>query len=99
MYDSSSGSVKSVPGSKEDIFKNKDISLLDKRRLMRFLMYAAGEVEGSKEVQGKEGLPLCDFLRTEFKLNEEMVAAIAYALAYCFSPSGKHPLTSSLRPN
>ncbi|KZT66985.1 FAD/NAD(P)-binding domain-containing protein [Daedalea quercina L-15889] len=79
------GSVKPVPGSKEDVFKSKDLSLLDKRRLMRFLMFAAGDFEGMKELEGKEDSPFTDFLRDVFSLGEETAAAIAYALAFCVS--------------
>ncbi|KAJ7174339.1 FAD/NAD-P-binding domain-containing protein [Mycena filopes] len=82
-----SGTIKPVPGSKEDIFKNKDISLLDKRRLMRFLMFAAGDFEDTKELEGNADSPFPQFLKAAFSLNEEMTSAIAYALAYCLSPS------------
>ncbi|KAJ7185918.1 FAD/NAD(P)-binding domain-containing protein [Mycena filopes] len=82
-----SGTVKPVPGSKEDIFKNKDISLLDKRRLMRFLMFAAGAFEDAKEIEGHADTAFPEFLKSAFSLNEEMTGAIAYALAYCLSPS------------
>ncbi|KAJ7699634.1 GDP dissociation inhibitor-domain-containing protein [Mycena rosella] len=82
-----SGAVKPVPGSKEDVFKNKEISLVDKRRLMRFLMFAAGEFEGKMELTGHEEAPFPQYLKSVFSLNDEMVNAIAYALAYCLSPS------------
>lgn len=83
-----SGEVKNVPGSKEDVFKNKDMTLLDKRRLMRFLMFAAGEFESKNELIGKEQLPFIEFLSSVFALNQEMAAAITYSLTYCVSPSG-----------
>jgi hypothetical protein len=41
-----------VPGSKEDVFKDKSVSLVDKRRLMRFLMFVAGEYEQDNLYQG-----------------------------------------------
>lgn len=87
VYDPS-GTVKPVPGSKEDVFKNKEISLLDKRRLMRFLMFAAGEFEDKKELEGQTETPFPEYLKAVFSLNDEMTNAIAYALAYCLSPSG-----------
>ncbi|KAJ7077916.1 FAD/NAD(P)-binding domain-containing protein [Mycena belliarum] len=86
VYDVS-GAVKPVPGSKEDIFKNKEISLVDKRRLMRFLMFAAGEFEDKKELEGHTNTPFPDYLKTVFSLNVQMTNAIAYALAYCLSPT------------
>ncbi|KAH9843639.1 FAD/NAD-P-binding domain-containing protein [Rhodofomes roseus] len=79
------GSVKPVPGSKEDVFKSKELSLLDKRRLMRFLMFAAGDFEGKKEFEGKEHTPFVQFLHQVFSLDGQTAAAIAYALAFCVS--------------
>lgn len=89
VYDIS-GIVKAVPGSKEEVFKNRDIKLVDKRRLMRFLMFAAGEFEGEKEFHGQENAPFLEFLQTVFSLNEEIAGVIAYSLAYCTSASGKY---------
>ncbi|OBZ66646.1 Rab proteins geranylgeranyltransferase component A [Grifola frondosa] len=81
------GGVKSVPGSKEDVFKSKVLSLVDKRRLMRFLMFAAGEFEGKTELEGKEQLPFLQFLHDVFSLDDQAASAIAYALAFCMSAS------------
>jgi RAB protein geranylgeranyltransferase component A len=85
-----SGAVKAVPGSKEDVFKNKDLGLVDKRRLMRFLMFAAGEFEERKDLDGQENKPFLEFLQSTFSLNEEISRVIAYSLAYCVSASGRH---------
>ncbi|PSR72899.1 hypothetical protein PHLCEN_2v11266 [Hermanssonia centrifuga] len=82
LFDSP-GVVKPVPGNKEDVFKNKQLSLLGKRRLMRFLMFAGGEFEDKPELQGSEQMPFTDFLKDKFSLKEEAVQAIAYALAFC----------------
>jgi Rab proteins geranylgeranyltransferase component A len=83
-----SGKIMRVPGNKEDIFKNKDISLLEKRRLMRFLLFAAGEFEGSSELTGQEQVPFYQFLQNVFAFNHEIAEVIVYSLAYCSSPSG-----------
>ncbi|KAJ2924932.1 hypothetical protein H1R20_g12118, partial [Candolleomyces eurysporus] len=58
------GSVKSVPGSKDAIFKSKDISLIEKRRLMRFLTFASGDFEDKPEIQGKEEQPFPEYLNS-----------------------------------
>lgn len=87
VYDSP-GLVQSVPGSKEDVFKSKALSLIDKRRLMRFLMFAASEFESKKELEGKEQTPFIRYLREVFSLNDKTVNAIAYALAFCTSGEG-----------
>ena len=82
------GYVQSVPGSKEDVFKSKALSLVEKRRLMRFLMFAAGEFEGKKELEGKEQMPFLQYLRETFTLNDKPANAIAYALAFCICANG-----------
>ncbi|KAI0643601.1 FAD/NAD-P-binding domain-containing protein [Trametes meyenii] len=79
------GFVQSVPGSKEDVFKSKVLSLIEKRRLMRFLMFAAGEFEGKKELEGKEHTPFLQFLWDGFTLSGQPAIAITYALAFCTS--------------
>ncbi|KAJ3501270.1 hypothetical protein NLJ89_g9414 [Agrocybe chaxingu] len=94
MYDSS-GRVKSVPGSKEDIFKSKEISLIEKRRLMRFLTFAAGDLDGRQELEGKRDMPFVEFLKTTFTLSDDIANVIAYSLAYCMSTT--EPTLPTLR--
>lgn len=86
IYSSDSG-LQNVPGSKEDVFKSS-LSLIEKRRLMRFLIFASGEFESSKEFQGQEQTPFPEFLRSKFSLTQEIVDAIVYALAFCSSIAG-----------
>lgn len=88
LYESP-GVVKPVPGSKEDIFKDTSLSLLHKRRLMRFLMFAGGEFEDKPELQGNEDTPFPDFLKNKFSLDDAAIQAIAYALSFCVSASGE----------
>jgi len=89
VYDSS-GRARNVPGSKEDIFKNKEISLIEKRRLMRFLTFAAaGDFVGKKEIEGKEDMPFLQFIQSTFSLGSEISSVIAFSLAFCISADGK----------
>jgi RAB protein geranylgeranyltransferase component A len=88
VYDSS-GSVRNVPGSKEDIFKSKEISLIEKRRLMRFLAFAAGDFEDKKELEDKKDMPFLEFLPKVFSLSNNITSVIAYSLAFCMSSTGK----------
>ncbi|BEJ01568.1 hypothetical protein CcaverHIS631_0602500 [Cutaneotrichosporon cavernicola] len=71
-----------VPGSKEDVFKDKSISLPEKRKLMKALMFAAGEFEDDPLLVGKEADPILAFLKSAFGLGDKLVQAIAYALAF-----------------
>jgi len=50
--DTARGSVTRVPGSKEEVFKDKTASLMEKRRLMKFLMFAAGAFEDDPLLNG-----------------------------------------------
>ncbi|KDR83521.1 hypothetical protein GALMADRAFT_110089 [Galerina marginata CBS 339.88] len=83
----SSGCVKNVPGSKEDIFKSKDISLIEKRRLMRFLTFASTDFTGKKELEGEQDVPFIEFLQSVFSLSQEISSTIAYSLAFCMAAS------------
>ncbi|KAG6853708.1 hypothetical protein C0991_002124 [Blastosporella zonata] len=83
----SSGVVKNVPGSKEDVFKSKEISLVDKRRLMRFLKFTAGDFENQKEFEGADKMTFADYLTNVFALKEDLQSALVFALAFCFSPN------------
>ncbi len=87
--------LQNVPGSKEDVFKSS-LNLIEKRRLMRFLVFASGEFEGSKELQGHEQTAFPAFLTSQFSLTQEIVDAIVYALAFCSSTTGS-PCSYSCR--
>ncbi len=86
IYSSNDG-LRNVPGSKEDVFKSS-LSLIEKRRLMRFLVFASGDFEGSKEFEGQEQTPFPEFLQSKFSLAQEIVDAIVYALAFCSTNAG-----------
>lgn len=83
------GGFQSVPQNKEAIFQARDIPLIEKRRLMRFLAFAAGEFEQSPELQGKEDTPFDRFLQESFGLSEEISQVIMFALAYCNFSGGE----------
>ncbi|KAH8115765.1 FAD/NAD-binding domain-containing protein [Phellopilus nigrolimitatus] len=83
----SAAGFKSVPGSKEDIFKSKELSLVDKRKLMRFLTFASGDFECSSEIQGRESMSFLEFLEEVFSINKQLASALTYALAFCSTSS------------
>ncbi|WVQ64875.1 uncharacterized protein L199_003044 [Kwoniella botswanensis] len=83
----SEGEFKKVPGSKEEIFKDKTISLMDKRKLMKFLLFAASEFEESEILKGRETQPLIQFLQESFSLPTPLSESIIYAISHCSSPS------------
>ena len=53
VWDPSTSGVRRVPGSKEEIFKDKSVGLIEKRKLMKFLMFAAGVFEDDPTLVGK----------------------------------------------
>ncbi|CAE6384867.1 unnamed protein product [Rhizoctonia solani] len=74
---------KNVPANKQDVFKDKTISLVQKRRLIKFLMFATGEFEQSAELKGKETTPLLEFVQDVFGIDKELAEALSYAVAFC----------------
>lgn len=94
---------KRVPSSKEDVFKSDELNLINKRRLMKFLTFAAGEFEHSEHL--KSGLLyLCErvkrtyglsdsptiggLLRKQFGLTDPLLNVVLYAVCYCQSEDG-----------
>ncbi|KAH7344118.1 GDP dissociation inhibitor-domain-containing protein [Rhizoctonia solani] len=73
---------KNVPANKQDVFKDKAIGLVQKRRLIKFLMFATGEFEGSSELNGKETTPLLEFVQQVFGIDKELAEALSYAVAF-----------------
>jgi RAB protein geranylgeranyltransferase component A len=51
-----------VPGSKEDVFKDRTIGLREKRSLMKVLLWIAGEFEGSAELASGASAQLVDLV-------------------------------------
>jgi RAB protein geranylgeranyltransferase component A len=60
---SSTGKIKKVPSSKGQVFKDKSMSLLEKRKLMKMLMFVVNlDQDKSAEdpaLQGRSSLPSC----------------------------------------
>ncbi|ODN76789.1 hypothetical protein L202_05390 [Cryptococcus amylolentus CBS 6039] len=89
IWNQEQGAPQRVPGSKEDVFKDKSVTLLDKRKLMKFLLFAAGDFEESEILKGKEDQPLLQLLQDSFGLSSQLAASITYAIAHCESPNDK----------
>jgi RAB protein geranylgeranyltransferase component A len=80
--------IEAVPSVKEDVFRTKSMSLIEKRKLMRFLVFASGDGwESSKEMFQQENVPFPEFLRKVFNLTDDLITVITYALAFCSSAS------------
>lgn len=57
VWDAPTSSARRVPGSKEDVFRDKSISLPEKRKLMKALLFAGSEFEEDEVFKGKLTYP------------------------------------------
>jgi RAB protein geranylgeranyltransferase component A len=73
---------KKVPGSKEDVFKNDEISLIDKRRLMKFLTASMAESAESADTSAGSSAEAASFLEFLDKtgLSESLKRVIVNAI-------------------
>lgn len=89
--------LRKVPSSKEDIFKDKTLSLVDKRRLMKLLQQAvpnqesAAEGESSASAASTSGGTFFEYLLSKegANLSSELSKSIAYGVALCSSQQGE----------
>ena len=84
VWDAETASVHRVPGSKEEVFKDSSIGLRDKRKLMKYLMWAAGEEYAGDEIlNAKEDTPFVRFLEDDFGLPRPLAKKVCWAIAHC----------------
>jgi RAB protein geranylgeranyltransferase component A len=86
--------IKAVPGSKEDVFKNKDLGLSQKRKLMKFLLNSSNYEEASLD-ETQLQRPFLEYLKgKDVGLDAEIADAIAYALSLSTDPKGRLPISA-----
>ncbi|GAA5938241.1 hypothetical protein JCM1841_006804 [Sporobolomyces salmonicolor] len=83
------GKIERVPASKADVFNDASMSLVEKRRLTKLLLFAAGQdpLEEDKVVVAEPELPFKDYLQKAYSLSGAASDSLSYALALCSSPS------------
>ncbi|KAL9554867.1 hypothetical protein MBANPS3_002610 [Mucor bainieri] len=84
ILDKASRALEKVPSSKEDVFTNKSVSLIEKRKLMKFLTFAMELNEQQDDnplLQDTESMSYCQFLQDKFKITGKLQDAIVYAIA------------------
>ncbi|CAO3637419.1 unnamed protein product [Cunninghamella blakesleeana] len=81
IFDVDTQKLEKVPGSKEDIFVNKSISLIDKRKLMKFLTFAMSEEKDADILEGYEAIPFNKFLEEKFRITGKLQNAVIHGLA------------------
>lgn len=77
LFDTAAGKLVRVPSTKEDIFTDKTMPLLTKRRLMKFIKACATE---DLEGLGSANEPVEQALLQDWRLSEPYVHAFAYSL-------------------
>ncbi|KAG2212622.1 hypothetical protein INT47_000598 [Mucor saturninus] len=81
IYEQASNTLEKVPSSKEDVFTNKSISLVEKRKLMKFFTFAMDYDETDALLEGTENMTFVDLLQERFKITGKLGEAIIYAIA------------------
>ncbi|KAJ9057053.1 hypothetical protein DSO57_1026180 [Entomophthora muscae] len=75
-----------VPFSKQDVFVDERLSLMDKRKLMKFLLFARSYHEQPELWEAKRHMSLSSFLAEGFSLNDEAISAIVHCIALSQAP-------------
>eukprot|EP01114_Cavostelium_apophysatum_P013011 TRINITY_DN3063_c0_g1_i1.p1 TRINITY_DN3063_c0_g1~~TRINITY_DN3063_c0_g1_i1.p1 ORF type:complete len:594 (+),score=126.98 TRINITY_DN3063_c0_g1_i1:76-1782(+) len=93
VYLYSEGDLQQVPCSKGDVFKNKFISLMEKRQLSKFITFIRNEIEGpNPEEQGEQeeqsannNIPMegkfVDFLKAH-SLTPKLISFVLYSISF-----------------
>ncbi|WFD41865.1 hypothetical protein MPSI1_000501 [Malassezia psittaci] len=90
VYEAESHRLERVPASKSDIFKSKQISLADKRRLMRFLQIAMEPPQPNHPAEtatsnSKQSALLIDVLK-ELQIAQRLQNAVQYGVCLAWNP-------------
>ncbi|ORY05348.1 rab protein geranylgeranyltransferase component A [Basidiobolus meristosporus CBS 931.73] len=90
-----SGKYDKVPCSKEDIFTSKNLSLIEKRKLMKYLTYAMDTSADPTIINEYQDQPFDKMLREKFLIKDNLLNAVMYSIALI--PTGKEAeVTSAL---
>ncbi|KAI8061549.1 GDP dissociation inhibitor [Gilbertella persicaria] len=81
IFDKAKKALEKVPSSKEDVFTNKSVTLVEKRKLMKFLTFAMESNEQDPLLEGTEQMSFAQFLQDKFKMSDKLQEAIVYAIA------------------
>jgi RAB protein geranylgeranyltransferase component A len=70
-----------VPSSREDVFTSKAVSLIEKRKLMKFLTFSMDYENAPETLEGSDDMTYSQFLQDKFKITGKLQKAIIYAIA------------------
>ncbi|GAA5896606.1 uncharacterized protein JCM6883_006958 [Sporobolomyces salmoneus] len=89
--------VERVPASKADVFNDQTLSLVEKRRLTKLLLFAAGQesLEEDKVLVAQPDIAFFEYLKKAYNLSGTVAESLTYALALCSSSTD--PALGALR--
>ncbi|KAI8048737.1 GDP dissociation inhibitor-domain-containing protein [Syncephalis plumigaleata] len=73
-------SLELIPCSKEAVFSATTLTLIEKRKLMKFLMFAANYDGNEETLPGNKDQSYDDWLKENFKLDDRLAAAVVHAV-------------------
>lgn len=76
-------SFEKVPGSKEDIFTDQQLSLLTKRSLMRFMKFVVDYEQTPEVWEPYKNAPIGEFLQSKFKVEPQQANELIYSIGLC----------------
>lgn len=76
------GRLEPVPCSRADVFSTKNVSVVEKRLLMKLLTACVEHEDANKEFEGFEDKLFIDYLRSK-KLTDNLIHYVLYAIAMC----------------
>ena len=87
VYDPEAAHLERVPSSKSEIFKQRSISLADKRRLMRFMQLAGGVPadDGAAPPSMDADARVMDVLCKDVGLAPRLCRAVQYGVSLCWN--------------
>lgn len=76
------GRLEPVPCSRADVFSTKNVSVVEKRLLMKLLTACVDQEDASKEFEGFQDKPFVDYLNSK-KLTPNLMHYVIHAIAMC----------------
>ncbi|OBZ84005.1 Rab proteins geranylgeranyltransferase component A [Choanephora cucurbitarum] len=81
MFDRVQQQLEKVPSSKEDVFTNKSVTLVEKRKLMKCLTFALESTLEDPLLEGTDNMSYGQFLEDRFKITGKLQEAMIYAIS------------------
>ncbi|XP_055372850.1 rab proteins geranylgeranyltransferase component A [Condylostylus longicornis] len=81
------GQIRSVPCSRTDVFNSKDLTIIEKRLLMKLLSQCMTYEEHPEEFSKYEGMTFLEFLH-ENRLTDKIIHCVLHSISMCSDNTG-----------